>query len=129
MVKAAREAKHITEKDIAPTLKEVNEILEAVRANGVKLTVSLPRVYHGYTLAINEVLEQGVSFVRARLAHSGSTAGWLPSHFFSLEQCGGGVLIDLGCHPMYLARLFLGCRHKSLPISVTCPAKKSKITP
>ncbi|MDF2816022.1 MAG: Gfo/Idh/MocA family oxidoreductase [Paenibacillus sp.] len=113
MIKAANAGKHIfTEKVIAPTTKEVQAIVDAVRSNGVKLTVSLPRVYHGYTLAIQEVLEQGllgqVSFVRTRLAHNGSTAGWLPEHFFSLEQCGGGALIDLGCHPMYLARLFLG---------------------
>jgi len=40
--------------------------------------------------------------------------GWLPAHFYSLEQCAGGAMIDLGCHPMYLARLFLG-----MPASVS----------
>jgi len=45
---------------------------------------------------------------RVRLSHNGATANWLPEHFFSKEQCGGGALIDLGCHPMYLVRRFLG---------------------
>ncbi|QHT60414.1 Gfo/Idh/MocA family oxidoreductase [Paenibacillus lycopersici] len=113
MVKAARAGKHIfTEKVIAPTLREVNEIIAAVREAGVKLTVSLPRLNDRYTLAAQEVLKQGLlgdlTQARVRLSHNGAIANWLPAHFYNLEQCGGGALIDLGCHPMYLTRLFLG---------------------
>lgn len=119
MVKAANAGKHIfTEKVLATTIREANEIVEAVEKAGVKLTVSLPRLNDGYTLAIQEVLDQGLlgelTLVRARLSHGGAVANWLPAHFYNLEQTGGGALIDLGCHPMYLTRLFLG-----LPESVT----------
>ncbi|MBD2867653.1 Gfo/Idh/MocA family protein [Paenibacillus arenilitoris] len=113
MVAAARAGKHIfTEKVVAATLKEVNVILDEVAKNNVKLTVSLPRLNDGYTLAVRDILSQGllgkVTLVRVRLSHNGATANWLPEHFYSLEQCLGGALIDLGCHPMYLTRLFLG---------------------
>jgi 1,5-anhydro-D-fructose reductase (1,5-anhydro-D-mannitol-forming) len=119
IVAAVHAGKHIfTEKVLATTHKEVHEILEAVERNQVKLTVSLPRLNAGYTLAIQDLLQKGVlgdlTLVRIRLSHNGATAGWLPEHFYSLEQCGGGALIDLGCHPMYLTRLFLG-----LPESVS----------
>ncbi|GIP26907.1 dehydrogenase [Paenibacillus sp. J23TS9] len=112
ILKAAAAGKHIfTEKVLAPTLQEVNEILHAVNENKVKLTVSLPRLNDGYTLAIRDILDQEllgkVTLVRVRLSHNGATAGWLPEHFYSLEDCLGGALIDLGCHPMYLTRLFL----------------------
>ncbi len=112
MVAAARAGKHIfTEKVVAATLKEANAILDEVTKNNVKLTVSLPRLNDGYTLAIRDILSQGVlgkiTLVRARLSHNGATANWLPEHFYSLEECRGGALIDLGCHPMYLTRLFM----------------------
>jgi predicted dehydrogenase len=125
MVAAAQAGKHIfTEKVVAPTLREANQILSAVERAGVKLTVSLPRLNAGYTQAIQEILASGrlgmPTLVRTRLSHNGglptpdSANGWLPAHFYDLQQCGGGALIDLGCHPMYLARLFLG-----LPESVS----------
>ncbi|KRE46588.1 Gfo/Idh/MocA family protein [Paenibacillus sp. Soil522] len=112
MVAAARAGKHIfTEKVVAATLKEANAILDEVTKNNVKLTVSLPRLNDGYTLAIRDILSQGIlgkiTLVRARLSHNGATANWLPEHFYSLEECRGGALIDLGCHPMYLTRLFM----------------------
>ena len=113
MVAAAKAGKHIfTEKVVAATLEDTLAILEEVEKAGVKLTVSLPRLNFGYTLAIKELLDQEalgkVTLVRVRLSHNGALAGWLPEHFYSLEQCGGGALIDLGCHPMYLTNLFLG---------------------
>ncbi|NQX67428.1 Gfo/Idh/MocA family oxidoreductase [Paenibacillus alba] len=119
MVAAAKAGKHIfTEKVIAPTLKEVNEILDAVNEAGVTLTVSLPRLNSASTLAIQEIVEKELlgtlTLVRTRLSHNGGIStesnpnGWLPEHFYNAEQCGGGALIDLGCHPMYLTRLLLG---------------------
>jgi 1,5-anhydro-D-fructose reductase (1,5-anhydro-D-mannitol-forming) len=113
MVKAARAGKHIfTEKVVAPTNKEVQDIVAAVREAGVKFTVSLPRLYAGYTQVVQRVIQEGklgkLTMARVRLSHNGATRDWLPAHFYSKEQCGGGALIDLGCHPMYLVRLFLG---------------------
>lgn len=113
LVAAAKAGKHIfTEKVVAPTLREVNEIMNAVKESGVKLTVSLPRLNESSTIAIRDILDQGllgkVTLVRARLSHNGATAGWLPDHFYRYDDCLGGALIDLGCHPMYLTRLFLG---------------------
>ncbi|MDN4070996.1 Gfo/Idh/MocA family oxidoreductase [Paenibacillus vini] len=113
ILKAAQAGKHIfTEKVIAPTADEVQEIMTAVEENGVTLTVSLPRLNAGSTLAIEDILEKGllgqVTYARVRLSHNGALAGWLPEHFYNKEQCGGGAMIDLGCHPMYLTSLFLG---------------------
>lgn len=113
ILKAARAGKHIfTEKVIAPTNREVQDIVSAISEAGVKLTVSLPRLYRGTTRVIERVIKEGklgqLTMARVRLSHNGAVENWLPSHFYSKEQCGGGALIDLGCHPMYLVRLFLG---------------------
>ncbi|AJY73438.1 Gfo/Idh/MocA family protein [Paenibacillus beijingensis] len=113
MIKAARAGKHIfTEKVVAATAHEAGEIIAAADEANVALTVSLPRLYEGYTRTIQSMLEKGLlgdlTLVRVRLSHNGATAGWLPEHFFNPAESGGGAMIDLGCHPMYLTRLFLG---------------------
>ncbi len=115
MVAAAKAGKHIfTEKVLALTTAECRDILDAVKAAGVKLTVSLPRLSDGYALAIRDVLATGqlgeVTLARTRLSHDGALGQqpWLPEQFFNPDEAGGGALIDLGCHPMYLTRTFLG---------------------
>ena len=119
MVAAARAGKHIfTEKVLAPTLAEANEIIAAADQASVVLTVSLPRLAEGYTQAITSLITDGacgdLTLVRIWMAYNGALRieqnpdGWLPSHFYDPEQCRGGAMIDLGCHPMYLARHFLG---------------------
>ena len=118
MVKAARAGKHIfTEKVLAPTVAEAEEIVAATDEAGVKLIVSLPRLYHGYTQAISEVIDDGtlgtITYGRVRLSHDGAiprdgVEGWLPQRFFEPSTAIGGALTDLGCHPVYLTQLFLG---------------------
>lgn len=76
MVAAAKAGKHIfTEKVVAATNKECDEIMDAVREAGVVMTVSLPRLNASYTLAIRNILEQGIlgklTLVRTRLSHNG----------------------------------------------------------
>jgi predicted dehydrogenase len=111
---AAKAGKHVfTEKVLALTPAEARRIVETVDASNVKLTVSLPRLADGYTIAIRDVLASGrlgdVTEVRCRLAHDGAVGdGWLPAQFFDPVEAGGGALVDLGCHPLYLTRLFLG---------------------
>ena len=59
MSRAAQAGKHIfTEKLLAPTVAEAEEIIDTADKAGVALVVSLPRLYHGYTRAImNELSE------------------------------------------------------------------------
>ncbi len=109
---AAAAGKHIfTEKVIAATPAEVATIEAAVAEAGVILHTSLPRMTHGYTHTIDEILDSGelgpVRYVRVRLAHNGGPAGWLPARFFNAHEAQGGALTDLGCHPVYLTRHFL----------------------
>jgi len=113
MVAAAKAGKHIfTEKVLALTVKEAKEIADAVKEAGVKFCISFPhRTFPGNLFAkkvAEEKLIGDITLLRVRNAHNGSIANWLPPHFYDEEQCGGGAMIDLGAHPMYLARWILG---------------------
>jgi 1,5-anhydro-D-fructose reductase (1,5-anhydro-D-mannitol-forming) len=121
IVAAAEAGKHIfTEKVLALTPADARQIVAAVERAGVRLVVSLPRLSDGYTLAIQEVLASGrlgdVTQVRCRLSHDGAIGRrWLPDQFFDPDEAGGGALVDLGCHPLYLTRTFLG----AMPVAVS----------
>jgi 1,5-anhydro-D-fructose reductase (1,5-anhydro-D-mannitol-forming) len=113
MISAANASKHIfTEKLLAPTVAEAEEIIATADQANVALVVSLPRLYHGYTRAIIEQLGHGrlgePTYCRVRLSHDGAIAGWLPERFYDSTAAIGGALSDLGCHPVYLTQLFLG---------------------
>ncbi len=60
MLKAIAAGKHIfTEKMLAPTVAEAEEIVAAAAARGVKLVVSLPRLYEGLTLTASRLIAEG----------------------------------------------------------------------
>ncbi|MFZ0368616.1 MAG: Gfo/Idh/MocA family oxidoreductase [Halobacillus sp.] len=116
---AAKRGKHIfTEKVLAFTIADCEQIFAAVDAAGVELMVSLPRLADDYFIYAEQAVNQGLlgqlTMVRCRAAHNGavptetSPTGWLPETFFNLAQCGGGAMIDLGAHPIYLANRLLG---------------------
>jgi predicted dehydrogenase len=121
MVAAANAKKHIfTEKVMALTVRECDEIAEAVRRADVKFCVSFPARTSPKHLFAKRVADEkligDVTFLRVRVAHNGSSGGWLPPHFYDPIQCGGGAMMDLGAHPMYLARWLGG---KPLRVSST----------
>jgi len=113
IVAAAKAGKHIfTEKVMALTVKECDRIAKAVRQAGVKFCISMPQRCSATSLFAKKVVDEGligdVTVLRVRVAHNGASAGWLPPHFYVQETCGGGAMMDLGAHPMYIARWLLG---------------------
>ena len=113
MVKAAAAGKHIfTEKVLATTVADCRAIAEAVEAHGVKFCISFPRRAQPELLYAKQALDDGlfgtVTALRVRVAHDGAVREWLPAHFYDADACGGGAMMDLGAHGMYLCRWLLG---------------------
>ncbi|MBR3942326.1 MAG: Gfo/Idh/MocA family oxidoreductase [Clostridia bacterium] len=113
MVRIAEAKKDIfTEKVLALTTKECLRVKEAVEKNGVRFVISLFQKFRGGMLALKALADSGelgkINYVRFRNCHGGSICGWLPEHFFNKKECGGGAMIDLGAHGMYLIDWFLG---------------------
>ena len=113
MVCAANAGKHIfTEKVLATTVADCHAVADAVRANGVKFCISFPRRTMPQILYAKQAMDAGlfgqVTALRVRIAHDGAVRDWLPAHFYDPEACGGGAMMDLGAHGMYLSRWLLG---------------------
>ncbi|MBE3101501.1 MAG: Gfo/Idh/MocA family oxidoreductase [Firmicutes bacterium] len=113
MVAAANAGKHIfTEKIMALTVEDCKRIANAVQKAGVKFCISFPHRTAPSNLfakkAVEERLLGDITLLRVRNAHNGAVAKWLPDHFYDPIACGGGAMIDLGAHPMYLSRWLLG---------------------
>ena len=113
MVKAAKAGKHIfTEKCMCLTAADCDEVIRAAEDAGVIFTISFPQRARGRSLFVKKCVEEGilgdVTMLRTRTSHNGATAGWLPDYWFDPETTGGGAMMDLGAHPMYLARWILG---------------------
>lgn len=110
---AAKHKKHIfSEKVLAFTMEECEEIYQVVEAKQLSLMVNLHRLSDSYFLFAKDVVDKElvgkISLFRCRYAHGGAIpteenpTGWLPNSFFDAAQSGGGALIDLGAHPIYL---------------------------
>lgn len=113
ITKAANAKRHIfTEKVLALKTEDALAIQKAVLENNVRFTISLPHKCKPELWFAKELITKGtlgdITYARVRNVHNGSIAGWLPEHFYDEEACGGGAMIDLGAHPMYLLPWVLG---------------------
>lgn len=113
MVAAAQAGKHIfTEKVLTTTVSEAREVANTVNQSGVKFCISFPRRCLSELKYAKKAVEEGligdITLVRIRIAHAGSSRDWLPAHFYDPVACGGGAMMDLGAHGMYLARWLAG---------------------
>ncbi|MBO5898627.1 MAG: Gfo/Idh/MocA family oxidoreductase, partial [Clostridia bacterium] len=132
MIKIARAGKHIfTEKVLALTDADCDRIERAVNESGVKFVISLFQKYLAPRIAVKQVAASGelgkLNYLRFRNCHSGSTRDWLPKHFYDAKECGGGAMIDLGAHGMYLTEWILGMPSKACSqFTVSCELEAIK---
>lgn len=132
IVAAARAGKHIfTEKVLALTDDACERIAAEISAHGVTFVISLFQKYLGSRITVKRIADSGelgrINYLRFRNCHSGSTLAWLPDHFYCREECGGGAMIDLGAHGMYIAEWFLGVPTTAgSAFTVTCESPKVK---
>ena len=113
ILRACRAGKAVfTEKVLALTNAEAEQIKQAVLENHTRFAISFPHLSEPGTRFALAAVREGklgtLNYARVRKAHSGSIANWLPPHFYDPIACGGGAMIDLGAHPMYLLCAFLG---------------------
>ena len=113
MIQAARAKKHIfTEKVMCLKTKDCDEVMREIELNGVVFTISFPHRCFPQILFIKQAIELGligsVPLFRVRNCHNGALAGWLPDYWYDPETTGGGAMMDLGAHPMYLSAWLLG---------------------
>jgi predicted dehydrogenase len=114
LIKKAIQAgkKIFSEKVLAITTKECYEIKEELEKHQANITLSLVKKCDPEFLFAKQLVNSGalgrITYARMRNVHNGSIGNWLPEHFYSLEQCGGGAMIDVGAHPMYLLHWLLG---------------------
>ncbi len=113
ILKAVNAGKKVfSEKVLALTTADCLEIKEALVKNNTDITLSLVKKCDREFLFAKQLVKSGalgrVTYARMRNVHNGSIGNWLPAHFYNKEQCGGGAMIDLGAHPMYLLNWLLG---------------------
>jgi predicted dehydrogenase len=108
-VDAARAGKHIIcEKPLCLTLDEADRMLAAAKEAGVLLCYAEELCYIPKFVRAKELVDAGsigdVYRVSQTEKHEGPYSQW----FWEVEQAGGGILMDMGCHSIEFARWALG---------------------
>ncbi|MBQ7689093.1 MAG: Gfo/Idh/MocA family oxidoreductase [Clostridia bacterium] len=111
--KAAIAGKHIfTEKVLCFTEADAKEIEAAVKKSGVNFCISFPWRAGGDFKWVKQAVDGGligkVNYCRMRNAHNGASSHWLPASFYDKKTCGGGAMMDLGAHSMYILNWLMG---------------------
>src|SRR5215475_5432673 len=105
----ARAGKHvICEKPLAMTVEECEQMLDVCKQSGVLLLYAEELFFTPKYLKAKEMADDGafgkVHMVKQSEKHFGPHAPW----FWDVDRCGGGALMDLGCHGIAFCYWFLG---------------------
>lgn len=126
MVKVCESGKALfTEKVLTLKTDDAMKVKEAVEKYNTLFAISFPHLSEPAVRFALDAAKSGklgkINYARLRNVHNGATANWLPPHFYDKNACGGGAMIDLGAHPMYLLTDLLGlpCKVHSAFTSVT----------
>ena len=111
-IAAARNGKHVLcEKPLGRNPEESWQMVEAARANKVKLKTGFNHRHHAAIWKARELFDQGaigeIYFIHCRYGHGGRP-GYDNEWRANPEISGGGELLDQGIHALDLFRWFLG---------------------
>jgi len=117
VVLGAENGKHvILEKPMAINVEEAREMLDAVERHHVLHGYAENQIFSPHVERVLEMVRNGslgdVLWVRSREAHFGPHSAW----FWDPKLAGGGVLMDMGCHSVEVARKIIGKN----PVDVFC---------
>jgi myo-inositol 2-dehydrogenase/D-chiro-inositol 1-dehydrogenase len=105
----ARAGKHVVcEKPLCMTMEEADLMIDVCEREGVLLLYAEELFFTPKYVRAKEIADQGgfgeIYLVKQSEKHFGPHAPW----FWDIEQSGGGVLMDMGCHGIAFANWFLG---------------------
>ncbi len=108
-VDAAAAGKHvICEKPLCLNLQEADQMIEACKRAKVKLMYAEELCFTPKYVRAKQLVDEGalgkVYLVKQSEKHFGPHAEW----FWDVEQSGGGVMLDMGCHALEFFRWVLG---------------------
>ncbi|WP_207632915.1 Gfo/Idh/MocA family protein [Foetidibacter luteolus] len=100
-LKAAAAGKHIIiEKPLAVTLEEADEMIAACSKAGVLLMYAEELCFAPKYERVRQMVKEGavgeIYMLKQAEKHSGPHSDW----FYDIQQAGGGVLMDMGCHAL-----------------------------
>jgi predicted dehydrogenase len=120
---AAAAGKHVVvEKPMALSLAECDRMIAACQRAGVKLMYAEELCFAPKYVRLKQLADEGalgeIFLVKQSEKHDGPHAAW----FWDVEQSGGGVMLDMGCHGIEFARWILG---RPAIKSVYCDLKRN----
>jgi len=106
---AARAGKHVfVDKPLALTLQQCDRMIDACRRAGVTLMYGENLCFAPKFVRAKQLADEGalgsVYYVRQLECHYGPHSSW----FWNVNQSGGGVLMDMGCHSIAFCRWVFG---------------------
>ncbi len=108
-VDAAQAGKHIVvEKPLCMNLQEADLMIESAKNANVKLMYAEELCFAPKYARLKQLLDQGALGVPVLLKQSEKHDGPHAPHFWDVEQSGGGVTMDMGCHAIEFFRWMLG---------------------
>ena len=106
---AARAGRHvIVEKPLCMTLEQADEMIAVCREHGRKLMYAEELCFAPKYERVRQLVGEGavgeIYMLKQLEKHSGPHSDW----FWDVDQSGGGVLMDMGCHAFAWFRWMLG---------------------
>lgn len=114
---AAQAGQHvIVEKPLCLTLEQADEMIAVCQEKGRKLMYAEELCFAPKYERVRLLAQEGalgrLYLLKQAEKHSGPHSDW----FYDVDQSGGGVLMDMGCHGLAWCRWMLGGRPRALTV-------------